>query len=127
DLALLLCPKAETAAKNSQSSSLLAKVQLRTKEITALRDEYRNLKAALKTIQDTPADPAANLAVGLYRCFAKGDWLHGAALLAKGSDPAISALGQKEMTPPAETQAQVALADGWREAGEKRLGTLKNR
>ncbi|HVE39598.1 MAG TPA: protein kinase [Planctomycetota bacterium] len=127
DLALLLCPKAETAAKNSQSSSLLAKVQLRTKEITALRDEYRNLKAALKTIQDTPADPAANLAVGLYRCFAKGDWLHGAALLAKGSDPAISALGQKEMAPPAETQAQVALADAWREAGEKRLGTLKTR
>jgi hypothetical protein len=127
DPALTLCPKAETAAKAAQSSSLLARVQSRTKEITALRDEYRNLKAAFKTIQETPADPAANLAVGLYRCFAKSDWLHGAPLLAKGSDAAIAALGQKEMTPPAETQAQVALADAWREAAEKRLGGLKNR
>jgi len=125
--ALQLCPKAETAAKASQSSSLLAKAQARTKEVTALRDEFRNLKAALKTIQDSPADPAANLAVGLYRCFAKGDWLHGAPMLAKGSDAVIAALGQKEMTPPAETQAQVALADGWREAGEKRLGATKTR
>jgi hypothetical protein len=127
DPALLLCSKAETAAKASLSSSLLAKVQARTKEITALRDEYRNLKAALKTLQDSPGDPAANLTVGLYRCFAKGDWIRGASLLAKGSDPAIAALGQKEMAPPAETPAQVALADAWREAGEKRLGTIKNR
>jgi hypothetical protein len=125
--ALLLCPKAESAAKASLSSSLLPKVQTRTKEITALRDEYRNLKGALKTIQETPSDPAANLAVGLYRCFAKGDWTRGAPQLAKGSDAAIAALGQREMAPPGETPAQVALADAWREAGEKRLGTLKNR
>src|SRR6185369_101370 len=45
----------------------------------------------------------------------------------KGSDTAIAALGQKETATPADTTSQVALADGWREAGEKKLGNLKTR
>jgi tRNA A-37 threonylcarbamoyl transferase component Bud32/tetratricopeptide (TPR) repeat protein len=125
--ALLVCPKAETAAKGSQSPNLLARIQQRTKEVTALRDEFRNLKGSLKALETNPADPAANLAVGLYRCFAKGDWAHGAPMLAKGSDVAIAALGVKETAGAVDTTGQVALADGWREAGEKKLGTLKTR
>jgi len=127
DAALQLCPKAETAAKAAQNAGSVAKIQARAKEISALRDEYRNLKPFFKTIEEKPADPAANLAVGLYRCFAKNDWTHGAPMLAKGSDPALAALGQKEASAPTEAQAQVSLADGWREAGEKKLGTLKTR
>ena len=127
EAALLLCPKAETAAKASQSPNLLTRIQQRTKEVTSLRDEFRNLKGSLKALETNPADPAANLAVGLYRCFAKGDWTHGAPMLAKGSDAALAALGQKETSTPPDATAQVALADGWREAGEKRLGTLKTR
>jgi serine/threonine protein kinase len=127
DAALLLCPKAETAAKAGQSPGLTARIQARTREVTSLRDEYRNLKATLTTLEANSADPAANLAVGLYRCFAKNDWQRGAPLLAKGSDPVIAALGQKETSPPLDAQGETALADGWREAGEKRVGTLKTR
>jgi hypothetical protein len=127
DAALALCPKAETAAKAAQNAGVVARIQARTKEITAFRDEFRNLKVALKTLEEKPADPAANLAVGLYRCFAKNDWAHGAPMLAKGSDAALAALGQKETTAPTDPQAQAALGDGWREAGEKKLGNLKTR
>jgi hypothetical protein len=127
DAALLLCPKAEAAARTAQSPGLLTRILTRTKEITAFRDEFRGLKTSLKTLEEKPADPAANLAVGLYRCFAKADWAHGAPMLAIGSDAQLAALGLKESTPPLEAAAQVTLADGWREAGEKRSGAIKTR
>ncbi len=127
DAATALAPKAEAAAKTAQSPNLVSRIQARTKEINALRDEYRTLKPALKVLEEKPADPAANLAVGTYRCFAKGDWSRGAALLAKGSDPVLATLGQREQAPPSDAAAQAALGDAWREAGEKRLGTVKTR
>ena len=125
DVAMALAGKAETAAKAAQSGALVARVQGRGKEITALRDEFRQLKGAIKTLGENPADPAANLAVGLYRCFSRGEWARGLPLLAKGSDGPLAAVALKETPAPAEASLQVALADGWREAGEKRTGTMK--
>ncbi|MBK7405238.1 MAG: hypothetical protein IPJ41_11550 [Phycisphaerales bacterium] len=48
-------------------------------------------EAALRLLQD-PADPAANLDVGSYLCFTKGDWEHGLSLLARSDDPTLNAL-----------------------------------
>jgi len=127
DGALALQTKAETAARNGQSAGTVARIQARAKEITAVREEFRQLKPALKTLEEKPDDAAANLAVGFYRCFARGEWARGLPLLAKGSDAPVAALAKKETPPPTDVAEQAALADGWREAGEKRTGAIKNR
>jgi tRNA A-37 threonylcarbamoyl transferase component Bud32 len=127
DGALALQSKAESAARSAQSAGTLARIQARAKEISATREEYRQVKGALKTLEEKPDDPAANLAVGLYRCFLRGEWLRGLPLLAKGSDASLAALAKRELPPPTEAVEQVALGDGWREAGEKKIGTLKTR
>jgi protein kinase-like protein/concanavalin A-like lectin/glucanase superfamily protein/carbohydrate binding protein with CBM35 domain len=127
DAALALVAKAEAAGKSAQSAYLTARSQSRGKEITALRDEYRQLKGSLKTLGENPNDPAANLSVGLYRCFSRGEWTRGLPMLAKGSDAALVALAQKEMPAPAEATQQAALADIWREAADKKTGTFKSK
>jgi predicted Ser/Thr protein kinase len=125
DGAITLAGRAEAAAKASGSASLLARIQAREKEIVTLASDFRQLKAHQKTLEGNAADPAANLAVGIFRCFTKGDWTRGLPLLAKGSDAPIAAAAQKEAVLTADANAQLERADAWREAGEKRTGPLK--
>jgi len=127
DAALSLAGKADASARSGQSAFLVARAQARTKEIVALRDEYRGLKTALKTLVDSPNDPAANLAVGLYRCFSRGEWARGLPLLSRGSDAAIAGVALKEATVPPDAPGQAALGDAWREAAEKKSGTIKSK
>jgi hypothetical protein len=125
--ALQLGSKAESAAKAAQNPGLVQRVQGRAKEIAALRDEHSKLKASIKALEANPNDAAASLSVGTYHCFSKGDWAKGVPLLAKGSDPVLAALAQKEAAAPVEPADQSALGDAWREAGEKKPGALKGR
>ncbi len=127
DQAMILLSKAETAAKGAQNPALLQKIQSRSKEMAALRDEFKPVKYHLKTLDSRPGDPAANLAVGIYRCFVRGDWTRGLPMLAKGSDAAVAAAARKEMAGAEGPAAEAALGDAWRETGEKKTGTLRTR
>ncbi len=125
DGALALAGKAEGAAKASGSPSFVLRIQGREKEIVALATEFRQLKGHLKTLEGNPNDPAANLAIGSFRCFSKGDWAKGLPFLAKGSDAGIAAAAQKESAPAADANAQLERGDAWRDAGEKKSGPFK--
>ena len=48
-------------------------------------------------LKTNPDDPQANLALGRYRCFAKGDWEAGLPLLAKSGDAALASLAKKAL------------------------------
>src|SRR6185436_20541711 len=72
--------------------------------------EYAKLKDTLATLEAKPADPAANLQVGAFRCFYKHDWSGGLPLLALGSDKALSDLAAAELRDNADP---LAVADGW--------------
>jgi hypothetical protein len=98
------------------------------KELTAIRDEFRALQAALKTLETKADDPAANLAVGLYRCFARGDWAKGLPMIAKGGDAALALVAKREMDVADDPVEHASLGDGWREAASKRsTGLLRTR
>jgi tRNA A-37 threonylcarbamoyl transferase component Bud32 len=127
DTALMLLGKADAAARSGQSAFLVTRAQARTKEVSSLRDEFRTLKGAIKTLAENSGDPAANLAVGLYRCLSRGEWARGLPLLSHGSDASLATVAQKEMPAPAEPSLQAALGDAWREAGEKKSGALKGK
>jgi hypothetical protein len=127
EAAAVLAGKGEPSARASQDGTLVAKIQSRSKELTAQRDEFRSVKAALKTLEEKPDDPAANLAAGIYRCFTRSDWARGLPMLAKGSEASLAALAQKELAGAEGAAAQQALGEAWHKAGDKRSGAMKNR
>jgi len=93
-------------------------VKNRKREVESIAKEYKALKKSLALLQETPEDPVANLAVGKFRCFAKGDY-EGLTLLTKSSDTALKALAEKELLKPEDDVSAVDLGDRWYELAKK--------
>lgn len=108
--------RAESSARQAQSSDLFSQAQARLKEVSELARQHGRIKESVKALAADPEDPAANLEVGRYLCLFKGDWVKGLPHLAKGSDAALKEAAGKDMaTPPAPVEA----ADAWYELAQK--------
>ncbi|MDB5309188.1 MAG: hypothetical protein JWO38_3390 [Gemmataceae bacterium] len=77
-------------------------------------DGLAAIKPAREALKTAPDDPAANLAVGRYRCFVQGKWEEGLKHLAKGSHPGLKAAAEADLAAQAGT-ADLKVADAWRE------------
>jgi hypothetical protein len=87
----------------------------RVQVAAAANAEYPAIKPFIARLADNANDAEANLAAGKFYCFTAQNWPRGAALLAHCGDPALSWLGNHELTAQG-APAQVALANGWWEA-----------
>ena len=76
-------------------------------------------RAALEKNRD---DAAANLAVGKFYCFSKGDWEKGLPLLARGADAALKSVAEKEQANPNTAEERLGLADQWWQLADGRRG-----
>jgi len=94
-------------------ADLRAHVLQKQREVGAARDAHERVARDMKKLEALPEDPAANLAVGKYFCFVKGDWARGLPMLGKGSDAAIKALAAQELAGLAADDAIIRVADGW--------------
>jgi hypothetical protein len=91
-------------------------VQRATRRVAAARLAHDRVARHLDTLKTVPADPGANLAVGEYLCFVKGDWAGGLPKLFRGSDARLKRIAEQELLKPADAAAQAALADAWWDA-----------
>ncbi len=112
-------------ARTTLDKDLLTEAQRRIREVADLAKAYEDVKAARLTVEKTPDDPEANLAVGKYLCFVKGDWDRGLAMLALGKDEALKALAKQEIDGAASSTEQARLGDGWWSMAEDKEKTLK--
>ena len=119
DQARSIISKAGTVARTARAPELQAAVKELSKKITRLRKEYANVKKALAALEKDPANPEANLTAGLFHCLSKGDWAVGLPLLARGADPGLKSLAEKELASPDDPGLQAKVADGWFEISEK--------
>jgi hypothetical protein len=108
--ARLLASLQPLAAADGQ---LRAQVQQGMRALTATRVAREQVAKHLDKLKITPDDPAANLAVGQFLCFNKGDWAAGLQNLSRGSDPKLKRLAEQELLNPDTAEAQGALADAW--------------
>jgi hypothetical protein len=93
-----------------------------------LQVEAAGLSAAKRKLQDAPDDPEANLILGSFLCFVKEDWPKGVRHLAKGSNPVLKALADREVAfaaQGADPTGCASLGDGWWQFAEK--GSAKNK
>jgi len=98
----------------------------RARQIREMETAYADIKKSLDMLAAQPADPAANLGVGRFRCFFTNDWPGGLSLLARGGDKILAPLAQQELAGATEPAAQVALGDGWGAVAEKERDPAKN-
>lgn len=82
--------------------------------------------AALSLLQQ-PEDAGAQLALGRYLCFIKGDWAHGLPRLARGNVESLRTLAQAELSTGADDPARMAVAQQWRQLAATHDGLARRR
>jgi len=97
-----------------------------------MQNVAQEFKAAKEKLAAHPDDAEANLAVGKFLCFQKGDWSAGLPFLSHGNDPALQklagmegAIQAAEPDSPNVAAERMKLADAWWDAAEK-IGDKKN-
>jgi hypothetical protein len=125
DVASSLGELAIASARKARDGELVKLAVERKKEIDDAEKNFAAVVQALATLDDKPTDPAANLTVGRFRCFVKGDWATGLSMLALGDDSVLKSLAAKELADPSTPDAQLQLGDGWWEVAEMEQGTIR--
>jgi hypothetical protein len=116
-------------AKKSKDSVLLketgVRVRLITKEMAEIQKLKMNTLEALGVLDKNATDPAANLAVGKYRCFVENQWNQGIPMLALGDDRALKDLAVKELKGVTNSAEQAKMADDWWSLSDTMAGLAK--
>jgi hypothetical protein len=125
DAARYLGALAADTARKAKDYALARQILERNKEVGEIAQAYAGIQDALAALNASPVDPPANLAVGKYRSFVKGDWERGLSMLALGSDEALKKLAVKELAGESNTEAEVALGDEWWELASSSEGVTQ--
>jgi formylglycine-generating enzyme required for sulfatase activity len=142
DLADALAKLAFNEAGKLRDKDLVQRSRALAKDQQEAAKAFSAVEEAFKTLKEKPDNPAANLAVGKYLCFVKGDWPKGLPHLTKSDDAKLNALAGEEWraTPPPwepapgvappdppQPAAALKLADAWWDAGEAASGKQRDR
>jgi len=119
DLAALVLRKADAISRSPANVTLQAKLQARLKEMAEVQLAREKLTLAEKTLADKPHDDEANLQVGKFLCFLKGDWELGLPMLRIGSDGELRKIAETETALPTNGELRVDLADAWYKLAER--------
>ena len=106
---------AVNAALRARDNSLRLAALTRQDDLVELARDYKRIANSLEALTVNADAPEANLAVGKFYCFSKGDWARGLPMLAVGTDEALKSLAEQELAQPANA---LALGDGWWEFAE---------
>jgi hypothetical protein len=113
------------AARRAAQHELASRVQKQLQIVEFLRLAHDRAAPSVEKLAASPEDPAANLAVGSYLCFIRGQWEKGLPMLARGTDPGLKRLALSELSHP-EGDGLVALADGWWDAAASQPEMSRN-
>jgi hypothetical protein len=113
-----LYQSAMSLARSADDRELLREIMSKQSKVEEARREYSQIGQVIQVLDESPDDPQANLAVGRYYCFVKGEWERGLPFLAKGSDRRLAALAETDLRLPIVPIDQSDLADRWWELGE---------
>lgn len=116
-----------TAARKVRSGDRVSKIKEMDASLAALAKEFVAVQDAATALAANANDPAANLAVGKFECFVKGNWAGGLVQLAKGNDPTLKSLAEQSLTPPTDPAGKFQLAGEWWKVGEQQQGVARQK
>ncbi|MBS0207403.1 MAG: protein kinase, partial [Planctomycetes bacterium] len=126
DAAKRLGDVALAAARKSKDAATLKAAVDRNKSLAALKQQWDAVEDAKATLANKPDDPEANLTLGRYLCFVKGDWVAGFAKLVQGSDATLKELATKSMADPQDGAGQAEIGETWAKAADAAKGKAKS-
>jgi hypothetical protein len=100
-------------AKKSRTASLIKQITAFGTDIATRQKEFAEVQAAVQKLAADPTDPAANMALGRWHWFRKGELLIAMPYLAKTSESPLKQAAIAELENPSEPAARLALADQW--------------
>jgi hypothetical protein len=118
DVGERLAVSAKKLARRAGDTGSAKQLADRVPDVQKLRQQFDGIKDAIKVLNDSPANPEANLAVGKFRCLVQNRWDEGVPMLALSSDPALAAAAQKELKETGTAAEKLAVADTWWSAAE---------
>ena len=124
-IAKQLADLALSEAKKAKDKAFVARAEGRAAEVDGLARECEAVKSALARLNVQSTDPEANLTIGKYKCFVKGDWAAGLPMLALGSDTTLKTLATKDIKGAASSDDQASLGDEWWAVADNQEGAAK--
>lgn len=119
EVAKIIVTQAHLLAVRTKETELAVSLTAQLGDLRRSEQSAKAFASARATLEKSPDDPEAHLAVGKYLCFVKGDWETGLEHLTAGDDEILAGLAKQEMSPEAKPEQ---VADGWWNAGEKEQG-----
>lgn len=115
DVARQLEYMAAPRVRRCNDKELSDRLESLTSQTVRYEAEYRQIASEAAVLTTRRDDAKANLAIGRFRCYAKGDWESGLPLLtrAASASPAAAGAAQREMARPSAPAEQAAVADAW--------------
>ena len=83
--------------KQASQFSRSAEVTAKSKQVEAAAQAHTDAEEATAVLEGKPDDPEANLMVGKYLCFTKGDWEKGLPLLTKSENSRLKLLAERDV------------------------------
>jgi hypothetical protein len=124
-LAAKLVAIANEEAARTNNSALKAVVKQQSTLLDRFRVEYDKLKGFRERLRTDPKDPEANLKVGKFVAFSKGNWDAGLPLLLASNDKALSDLARQDLDNPEEARTQAGLGASWWALAEEEKGPIQ--
>jgi len=126
DAALNLVEAIYAAAQRPGGSKYRKRLLKQRTELRELYKQYDEYQKALTAIEANPADKAASLVLGRWRCFVENDWEQGLFYLVESDDAELKAAAQSELDASSGTGAESAkVGNTWWDLAEKKEGEEK--
>jgi len=113
DAAEQLLRVATMAARRTRDTTRLRQVTVFERELSRRKLRFQAVQDALQLLSEQPDDADANLTVGRWYCFQKGDWERGLPYLSRGSDERLAQLARQELAGATDVSHLVQIADQW--------------
>ncbi|MBM4067594.1 MAG: hypothetical protein FJ271_01425 [Planctomycetes bacterium] len=113
ETALQFLANADAAARKLKNVPLVSALRKRQQEIAAAQKVFAHWRPFAAALRKDPKDAEANLEMGKYHAFVKGDWETGLRHLNRGGDGVLNKLAALDLSDPADGQAQLRLGAAW--------------
>lgn len=123
DVALTMIESAKRLCEESAETQDYQQWEQKRAEVERLEGQWRKVCAAAEMLKTAPENPVANLTLGRWVWFQKGDAKQGLSYLAKGNDTSLKALARQDLTFQAtDVESVLSLANAWWDLSQKHTG-----
>jgi hypothetical protein len=104
---------ATSRGRDDETRQLRTSASTWVRNVKSLAEQFESVQVAIETLMSDADDGAANLDIGRFLCFAKGDWERGLKHLAKSDKAKFVAAATSEEKDPEDASGRLAVGDAW--------------